>query len=103
MDKPVIWENSEKIPMLVSTLMSWDPPERQNWMEKRIVVNRCPTCNRIFAYKRERKFCSKECYSESKKGISFINNGSFKNNHTPWNKGITGYSTSKKVNLYKKK
>ena len=29
-------------------------------------------------------------------GISFINNGSFKNNHTPWNKGITGYSTSKK-------
>ena len=60
----------------------------------------CENCKKEFKINPSRlgkkKFCSKECYSESKKGISFINNGSFKNNHTPWNKGITGYSTSKK-------
>ena len=60
----------------------------------------CENCKKEFKISPSRlgkkKFCSKECYSESKKGISFINNGSFKNNHTPWNKGITGYSTSKK-------
>ena len=59
----------------------------------------CENCKKEFKISPSRlgkkKFCSKECYSESKKGISFINNGSFKNKHTPWNKGLT-YKRNKK-------
>ena len=35
-----------------------------------------------------------KCYSESKKGKSFQNEGNFKQGHTPWNKGRT-YKTKK--------
>lgn len=58
----------------------------------------CQQCGEQFKCSPSRlnikKFCSMKCYSESKKGKSFQNEGNFKQGHTPWNKGRT-YKTKK--------
>lgn len=59
---------------------------------------KCECCDKEFRISPSRigkkKFCSKECYANSRKGKTFINEGSFKPGIIPWNKGLT-YKTKK--------
>lgn len=56
-------------------------------------IIQCEQCNKNIKISPSRigkvKFCSKECYSNNKKGKTFINKGSFKPGIIPWNKGLT--------------
>jgi hypothetical protein len=53
----------------------------------------CQQCGKNFKISPSRigikKYCSKVCYANSKKGIRANPNGEFKKGETPWNKGLT--------------
>ena len=71
----------------------------KNWNDTNTFIN-CNQCGKQFKISpssiKTKKYCSKECYALSKKGISISKETQFKKGQSAWNKGITGYSTSKK-------
>jgi len=65
----IIFDNTEKTPLLIKTLQQLDYPNPEvidDWDTNHI--SRCPRCQRIFFSRTNKKYCSKECqYNQGKK------------------------------------
>lgn len=64
------------------------------WNDGLARTQKCIVCKKEFKAPEsaKRKYCSRECYHEDLEDVE----SRFSKGHEPWNKGISGYSTSKK-------